>query len=169
LPADAPSSLTVARAGGGISINAIPAEAWFEVDVRSEAPVALPPLEHAVRSAASVAIARGGGGKGSLTLEITVIGDRPAGAVAADAFLVRAAAAATAHVGESPELVASSTDANVPLALGVPAIAIGGGGESGGTHTTAEWYRDVGSAQGIERALLTVLLACRYSPPSTSE
>src|SRR5690606_41432727 len=71
--------------------------------------------------------------------------------------LVRAARAATRFVGYAPELVASSTDANVPIALGIPAIAMGAGGESGGTHTLDEWYANDGGVEGLERALLTVL------------
>ncbi|HSL69144.1 MAG TPA: hypothetical protein VK864_02835, partial [Longimicrobiales bacterium] len=59
------------------------------------------------------------------------------------------------------ELVASSTDANVPIALGIPAIAMGAGGESGGTHTTDEWYSNEGGPEGLERVLLTLLGTAR--------
>ena len=59
-------------------------------------------------------------------------------------------------LGDTPELVASSTDANTPIALGIPAITIGAGGESGGTHSTDEWYANEGGAEGIERAFLVI-------------
>jgi hypothetical protein len=72
---------------------------------------------------------------------------------------VRLARAATRAIGERPELVASSTDANVPMALGIPSIAIGGGGESGGTHTLGEWYSNERGPDGIVRALLVVAAA----------
>ena len=73
------------------------------------------------------------------------------------AFHVRAAAAATRAVGETPEMVSSSTDANIAMALGIPAIALGAGGEAGGTHTLEEWYSNDKGPEGIERVMLTVL------------
>jgi tripeptide aminopeptidase len=153
---DSPASaLNVTRAGGGISINAIPGDAWFEVDIRSESPDALVLLDEAVRGAITNAVGEGSG----LSAQITVIGDRPAGVTEAGAALVRAAITATEAVGSDFELVASSTDANVPMASGIPAIAIGAGGESGNAHSIAEWYSDTGGATGLERALLAVLLA----------
>ncbi|HEY8470894.1 MAG TPA: M20/M25/M40 family metallo-hydrolase, partial [Longimicrobiales bacterium] len=96
-------------------------------------------------------------GTRALTLELEVIGDRPTGETPPDAALVRAARAATRFIGHTPELVASSTDANVPIALGIPAIAMGAGGESGGMHTVHEWYSNENGVEGLERALLTVL------------
>jgi tripeptide aminopeptidase len=70
---------------------------------------------------------------------------------------VQAAIAATRLLGGVPELAASSTDANVPIALGIPAVAIGAGGRGGGVHTAEEWYENQGGPLGVERALLTVL------------
>jgi tripeptide aminopeptidase len=64
---------------------------------------------------------------------------------------------ATRALGAEPEFVASSTDSNVPLSLGIPAITIGVGGESGGIHTTEEWYENVAGPEGIERTLLIIL------------
>ena len=90
-------------------------------------------------------------------MTIEVIGDRPSGGVPDSAPLVAAAAAATRIVGARPELVASSTDANVPISMGIPAVTLGAGGESGGIHTTGEWYCGRDGAKGVERALLTVL------------
>jgi tripeptide aminopeptidase len=154
-PESPASALNVTRAGGGISINAIPGDAWFEVDARSESPDVLTLLDEAVRGAVAAALGEGSG----LAAEITVIGDRPAGGTAADSALVRAAISATQAVGSRFELVSSSTDANVPMARGIPAIAIGAGGESGNAHSAAEWYSDTGGAAGLERALLAILLA----------
>ncbi|MGH7574336.1 MAG: M20/M25/M40 family metallo-hydrolase, partial [Longimicrobiales bacterium] len=71
--------------------------------------------------------------------------------------IVRAARAATRNVGVRPELIAASTDANVPIALGIPAIALGAGGESGRSHTTDEWFSNERGAEGIQRVLLTLL------------
>ncbi len=153
------SALTVARIGGGTSINTIPAAAWMEIDLRSEVPEALAALEREVRRLVAAALEDEGRGDPALEMDVDVIGDRPSGETPADAPLVRAAAEATRAVGERPELVASSTDANLPISLGVPAIAIGVGGESGGIHTTEEWYADARGALGIERALLVALAA----------
>lgn len=155
------SALTVGRIAGGTGVNVIPEQAWCEIDLRSEDAAALRRLaveaEEALRAA--VAEANDGRRRGTraLSLELEVIGDRPTGATPTDAPLVRAARAATRFIGRTPELVASSTDANVPIALGIPAIAMGAGGESGGTHTLREWYSNEGGVEGIERALLTVL------------
>jgi di/tripeptidase len=88
---------------------------------------------------------------------VRVIGDRPSGATPVQSALVHAARAATRFLGQRIELVASSTDANVPIALGIPAIALGAGGASGRTHTTEEWYSNERGPEGIERALLTAL------------
>ena len=72
-------------------------------------------------------------------------------------MLVQAAVAATRALGGEPELIPSSTDANLPMALGIPAIAFGAGGKAGKAHTLAEWYENVDGPKGIERGLLTIL------------
>jgi tripeptide aminopeptidase len=157
------SSLTVARIGGGRSVNAIPEDAWMELDLRSEVPGVLGRMEDEVRAVLARAaeaqnVARRAGTP-PLRLRVEVIGDRPSGETAAMHPLVRAAASITASLGAPPELVGSSTDANVPMALGIPSIAIGVGGDSGGIHTLDEWYANDGGALGVERALLVVLAA----------
>lgn len=163
VPADPRTTLTVARAGGGTSINAIPAEAWLEIDLRSEATEPLRRLERQVRRLASDAVTAENRGRRrrSAALRATwePIGDRPGGVLDANAPLVRAAREVTGLFDVRAELAASSTDANVPIALGVPAVTIGAGGESGGIHTTEEWYGNEGGAAGVERALLLVLAA----------
>ncbi|MEX2285330.1 MAG: M20/M25/M40 family metallo-hydrolase [Gemmatimonadota bacterium] len=154
-------TLTVARIGGGTSVNAIPADAWLEIDLRSEAGSALLDVEDKVRRIVAEAAEQTNGqrrrGTPALQLEIRLIGDRPTGETPVNSGVIRAARAATRVIGEHAELVASSTDANVPIALGIPAIAIGAGGESGGTHTLDEWYVNDGGVEGIERALLTLV------------
>ena len=157
------SALTVARIGGGSSVNAIPGDGWMELDMRSEVPGVLGRMEDEVRTALTRAVeaentARRHGTQ-PLRANVQVIGDRPSGETPAEHPLVRAAAAITASLGAGPELVGSSTDANVPMALGIPSIAIGVGGDSGGIHTLDEWYANDGGALGVERALLVVLAA----------
>ncbi|HWJ23952.1 MAG TPA: M20/M25/M40 family metallo-hydrolase [Gemmatimonadaceae bacterium] len=162
LPAEPRTTLSVGRIGGGISVNAIPDEAWLEVDLRSTAPAMIDRFEAELRLAARVALAeenaRRARGTPPLTQEIVSIGDRPCGELPADEPLVAAAAAATRLVGRVPELSTASTDANVPISLGVPAVAIGAGGRGGDAHTTAEWFDNTDGTLGIGRAL-TILVA----------
>ena len=163
LPDPARTSLMVARIGGGTSINAIPDGAWMEIDMRSEIPGALGEMEAGVRGVVARVVEEENAGRRAgtdpLRHAVKVIGDRPSGETPPRAALVRAASAVTAALGARPELVGSSTDANVPMALGIPSIAIGVGGDSGGIHTTDEWYSNENGALGVERALLIVLSA----------
>lgn len=160
-PRDTRSTLNVGRIGGGTSINTIPADAWLELDLRSEESHALAELETRARAAIEKAVAEANrlrrAGTEALDLRVDLVGDRPAGLTPPGTPLVRAAWAATAYLGEAPELVASSTDANMPISLGIPAITLGAGGRSGGAHTTDEWYENEGGVAGLERLLLTVL------------
>ena len=93
-----------------------------------------------------------------LALDITTIGLRPAGATARESPLVQAALCATRAFDVEPKLVASSTDANLPMSLGIPAITLGAGGTTGGAHSLEEWYRNTGGPEGVCRALYTALL-----------
>jgi tripeptide aminopeptidase len=163
LPHPGRSALTVARIGGGTSINAIPDAAWMELDLRSEAPGTLGEMEAEVRrvleSAVEAENAARRAGTEPLACRVEVIGDRPSGETPPKSPLVQAAAEVTRGLGIAPELVGSSTDANVPMALGIPSIAIGVGGGSGGIHTVDEWYSNENGALGLERTLLIVLAA----------
>jgi tripeptide aminopeptidase len=163
LPAKPAWSVNVGRIGGGTSINAIPEDAWFELDLRSEDPATLDRLDadamDGVRMAARDVNAHRRRGSTALHADIALIGRRPAGETPMEHRLVQAARGATHYIGRRAELVASSTDANVPMSLGIPSIAIGGGGESGGMHTLGEWYENTAGADGIVRALLTIVAA----------
>lgn len=156
------TTLSVGRWSGGTSVNAIPQDAWVELEVRSQSVGELDRLDARIRQSAYDALAdvnRNTNGRGRAELAIEVIGDRPAGATDSEEPLVRAALAATRAVGAEPELAVSSTDANIPMSLGIPAVTMGAGGEAGLAHTTDEWYRNEGGPEGILRALLTVLRA----------
>ncbi len=162
LPRSPRTTLSVCRIGGGISVNAIPDEAWLEVDLRSSSTETLTRCEGDVRLAIQAALreenARRTSGTAPLSHTVETIGDRPCGEVDADHVLVRAAVQATRAIGRNPGLAIASTDANVPISLGVPAIAIGAGGRGGGVHTSGEWYDNTDGALGVARAL-TVLVA----------
>lgn len=167
LPAAPRTTLTVARAGGGTAVNTIPADAWCEVDLRSEDSAA---LERAGREVA-LAFRHGleaanrvrAGGTPPLSLEVTVLGERPCGETPAAHPLVRAAVAATERLGVTPTLAAASTDANVPISLGVPAVALGAGGSGGDAHLPTEWYENERGADGIVRALAVALAAAQLT------
>ncbi len=157
LPKKPRTVLTAARHGGGTSINAIPADSWVELDLRSEDDALLgvtePRLRDALQSSVAAEEARA---EGRLNITFELIGERPAGAIDTSHPLVQAATSATLALDVEPQYAVSSTDANVPLALGIPSIAIGGGGDSGDTHTVNEWFRDVDGAAGPTR-LLSIL------------
>jgi tripeptide aminopeptidase len=157
------------RIAGGTSVNAIPEEAWIEVEVRGERAVDLDALdaqlcatfEEALREANLVHFRAGPDGRDPTvraTLSFEMIGDRPAGATPASDLLVGASVAATRALDLPVELAASSTDANVPMSLGIPAITLGAGGEARGAHTLSEWYRNNFGPEGIVRAVLTLLV-----------
>jgi tripeptide aminopeptidase len=154
------TSVAVGRLGGGTSVNAIPSEAWAEIDLRSDRGSALAALEEECRAILAAAVreeidtARR---DLPLVLDVEKIGDRPCGVTPATEPLVEAALAATRLLGAVADLTASSTDANVPISLGIPAVAMGAGGRAGGVHTEDEWFENHSGALGIERALLTVL------------
>ncbi len=154
LPDDPRTTLTVARHAGGTSINAIPAESWVEIDLRSEDEPTLHLVESRMREALHASItAEHARADGALTVDVTVIGERPAGRLPTSHPLVEAAKQATRDLGAEPECTVSSTDANVPLAAGVPAIAIGAGGRSANTHTRNEWFENTDGASGALRLL----------------
>lgn len=162
LPTAPRTVLTVARIGGGSAINAIPGDGWLEVDLRSTSGAELERLDADIRRCARQVLDVHNQGRRPdsplLQMAVEVIGDRPSGAIASDAFLAHAAFDATRLVGRTPESAVASTDANIPLHLGLPAIALGAGGRGGEVHTTREWYENRDGALGLVRAM-TVLAA----------
>lgn len=155
------SSFSVGRIDGGTGINVIPSEAFADVDIRSEDGGEIARIDAALRTAVQDAVQGANAARREnspeLTFTIAGIGDRPGGDTSADADLVRYAWEATRYCGGTPDLASSSTDANVAMSRGVPAIAIGAGGEAGGMHTTAEWYENTDGAAGLKRLLLLAL------------
>ena len=164
-------TLSVTRTGGGLSVNAIPASAWLEVDLRSTAGALLEHYTGTVHRLAERAAreenAERAPGSPPLTVRVTVIGDRPGGEIEATAPLVALARAATRLVGRRAELGAASTDANVPLGLGIPAVAIGAGGMGGDAHTPGEWYENEDGWLGVARALTIVVSLAGLAEPVT--
>jgi acetylornithine deacetylase/succinyl-diaminopimelate desuccinylase-like protein len=158
------SSFSVGRIEGGTGINVIPVEAFAEIDIRSEDQREITRIMHVLEHAVASAISECNDGRKEgtqpLTHEILTIGNRPGGMTPAESRIVRVAWDATRYVDTVPELTSSSTDANVPMSLGVPAIAIGAGGDAGGMHTTEEWYSNENGTAGLKRLLLLALTLC---------
>lgn len=165
MPRDPRTTLSVGRIGGGISVNTIPDHAWLEIDLRSTDPSMLDRYERELRGAVRAACEEENGrrGRGTPPLGATIepIGSRPCGVTDADHPLVRAAFDATRLVGRDPELATASTDANIPINLGIPAIAIGAGGRGGDVHTASEWFDNVDGPRGVARALTILTAATR--------
>jgi di/tripeptidase len=163
LPASPRTTVSVGRIGGGLSVNSIPDSAWLEIDLRSTSRAQLEHFEQAIRqialSAATEENAKRAVGARALAATIEMIGTRPCGETPAEHGLVRAALEATRLVGREPDLALASTDANVPISQGIPAIAIGAGGRGGDAHTHTEWFDNVHGTVGVARALTIVMAA----------
>jgi tripeptide aminopeptidase len=163
LPTAPRCSASVVRIGGGSGLNTIPQDAWLELDLRSESESALDGMVAGVSQSLGKALdevnCRRTANTQPLTLELVPLGTRPSGETPAAHQLVRAAVAATRFIGQTPELAAASTDANVAIAHGVPGIALGAGGRGGDPHLPTEWYENTGGPEGIFRLLLTALAA----------
>jgi tripeptide aminopeptidase len=148
---------------GGSSINSIPTLARTKVDIRSENPAKLDEIAALLTSAVEQALEaeneRATGGK--VTAKIKEIGSRPGGCLADDAYILQAVRAVDSHLSIRSHLDCASTDANVPLSMGLPAISIGAGGRGGGAHTPQEWFHPDGRELGLKRVLLVLFLLLR--------
>jgi len=155
------TTFNVGRIEGGSGVNVIPREARMDVDLRSESPVELGRLDaffrRAAREAAEDENAARRSGTPPLEVDVRLIGDRPGGATPPEQTLVRLAVEATRVLGTRPFLDCSSTDSNIAISRGLPAVTIGAGGTSGNTHTLDEWYDPAGRDLGLKRALLIAL------------
>jgi len=154
------ATFSVGRIGGGTSINSIPFTSWMEVDMRSSDPAKLAELDAAFQSAMQDALEVENERRrenDALTVEITSVGKRPAGSTELNSSLVQNAGAAVALMGLEPEFTASSTDANIPMSLGVPAITISRGGVSKNAHAPNESWEDKDSHIAIQAALLLLV------------
>jgi tripeptide aminopeptidase len=163
VPASPKTTFNVGRVGGGTSVNSIPFEAWIEVDLRSEEASALAELDGRVRKAIDAAVVAENARwqhASKVTVEVELVGDRPAGRTADTSDIVRTAGSVLTALRLPVALKTSSTDANVPMALSVPAITIGGGGIGTGAHSLDESFDVTGGVDGLRQAiLLAVALA----------
>ena len=166
VPESPRTSFNIGEIEGGTSVNSIPARAQMKVDLRSESDMELGKIESFLRDSVQsgideeMAAARDrgmAGGTTTLDLKISVLGVRPAGELPENSPLLAALLAADTRLGNRSRRERSSTDANIPLSVGIHAISIGAGGRSGGAHTTEEWFEPIGRELGLQRVALTLL------------
>jgi acetylornithine deacetylase/succinyl-diaminopimelate desuccinylase-like protein len=157
------SSVNVGLIEGGSGVNAIAQSARAKVDIRSESNERMDALvdilTSAVESARDQENQRASGAR--VTVRTREIGSRPAATLPESAAILHFVRAVDGHLGIRSHVDCSSTDANIPLSLGIPAVAIGAGGIGGGAHTTGEWFSPDGRDLGLKRILLTLLLLMR--------
>jgi acetylornithine deacetylase/succinyl-diaminopimelate desuccinylase-like protein len=152
-------------------VNAIPESAQASIDFRSTSPEQLVRLEVALYRAVEDAVDEcnaqaksiAGDKRGLLAFTIDLIGDRPAAQLPDDSPLLAALRAVDRHLGLRTEQRLGSTDANIPLSLGVPALSLGAGGDGGGAHTLAEWYSAKDRETGLKRVLLLALAMTEWA------
>jgi acetylornithine deacetylase/succinyl-diaminopimelate desuccinylase-like protein len=164
VPQNPKTTFNVGRVGGGTSINAIPFEAWMEVDMRSADKASLESLHEkfkaALREAADEENKRWPG-RGAVTVSPEMVGVRPPGRTPADSAIVLTAIAASKPFGFTGQPGEGSTDSNVPMNLNIPAMTIGGGGHGSGAHALTEAFETKDSWLGTQRALLLAVALAR--------
>nr|WP_246312397.1 M20/M25/M40 family metallo-hydrolase [Aquabacterium terrae] len=153
------TTFTVGTIAGGTSVNTISPDARMAIDIRSEQMESLLATEKKILATVDEAVAEENRrwGTTALSASTKLIGDRPAGRTPVDSVIVEAAIRANTAFERKSALIGGSTDANVPMALGIPAIIIGGGGKSGGFHSLAEWIDLTDAWKGAQSSLVTVL------------
>jgi acetylornithine deacetylase/succinyl-diaminopimelate desuccinylase-like protein len=165
------SSVNVGLIEGGSGVNAIAQAARCKVDIRSESNARMEELVDVLASAVERArdLENQRQTAGRVTVKTREIGSRPAAVLPERAPILRYVRAVDAHLGIRSHVDCSSTDANLPLSMGIPSIAIGAGGQGGGAHTSAEWFNPEGRDLGLKRILLSLLMQMRTLAGSKGE
>lgn len=169
VPSAPRTTFNLGQVEGGTSVNSIPFEAKLKVDLRSESEDEIARLETALRECMAAGVKdemdnATDRSRGRLDWKINLIGSRPAGELPSDSPLLGALRAADEFLGNNSRIERSSTDANIPLSLGIDAIAIGAGGNGGGAHSLEEWYEPAGREVGLKRVLVTLLGVSGLAP-----
>lgn len=169
VPATPRTTFNIGQIEGGTSVNSIPHEAKLKVDLRSENEDEISRLESALRDCVATGVKdevdnSRERSRGKLEWKINRIGSRPGGELPEGSALLVALRAADEYVGNHSRVERSSTDANIPLSLGIEALALGAGGNGGGAHSLQEWYEPAGRDMGLKRVLLTLLGVAGLAP-----
>jgi acetylornithine deacetylase/succinyl-diaminopimelate desuccinylase-like protein len=171
LPEEPRTTLNLGTILGGTSVNSIPESAQASIDFRSTGADQLLRLEVALHRAVEDAVEHANASakarsRGVLSFAISKIGDRPAACLPGDSPLLDTLRAVDRHLGLRTDLRLGSTDANIPLSLGVQALSMGAGGDGGGAHTKAEWYSAKNREVGLRRVLLLTLAMIEWAAES---
>jgi tripeptide aminopeptidase len=175
LPAEPRSSFNFGLIEGGTSINSIPVEARAKLDLRSESPARIDEMAAMLTESLERALEEENGSAPArhapprVTAKVREIGSRPGGSIAPGDPLLAHVAAVDKHLGIRAHLDTASTDANIPLSIGIPAISIGAGGHGGGAHTPSEWFHPEGRETGLRRVLLLLSLLMADLDPRIPE
>ena len=164
VPANPKTTFNVGRVGGGTSVNAIPFEAWMEVDMRSADVASLKSLDDKFNAAVRSAVEeenRRWNNRGMVSVSPELVGLRPAGQTPADSPIVKTALAVSHALGFEESLHEGSTDSNIPMNLHIPAITISGGGRGTGAHSLGETFDTTDSWRGTQRAILLAIALAR--------
>jgi tripeptide aminopeptidase len=168
VPDEPRSSFNFGVIEGGTSVNSIPSSASVKIDLRSEEESELAKMEAALREAMQNGMREEITATNSLgdalQLNFRSVGARPAGKLPDNSPLLGTVRSVDQYLGIRSRLERSSTDANIPLSQGIPAIALGGGGKGGGSHTLAEWYDPAGRELGLKRLVLITLALAGVQP-----
>ncbi len=154
------TSYNVGIIGGGTSINSIPFKSSMQIDIRSVEPYRLDDMEEILFNSMQTALKDQNEMKRSgpdLKLTINKIGNRPSGRVDESVPLIQRTIAATQYMGVEPRLTIGSTNSNIPISIGVPAVTIGRGGDGSGAHSLDEWWLNKDGYKSIQLALLILL------------
>jgi acetylornithine deacetylase/succinyl-diaminopimelate desuccinylase-like protein len=170
LPEKPSTTLNLGTIHGGTSVNSIPESATASIDFRSTDPAELLRLEVALHRAVEDAVDQTNAAKhltarnrGPLSFTIKKIGDRPAAQLPGDSPILEVLRAVDRHLGIQTDLRLGSTDANIPIARGIPSLSMGAGGDGGGAHTIAEWYSDKDRETGLRRILLLTIAMTEWA------
>ena len=164
VPTNPKTTFNVGRVGGGTSVNAIPFEAWMEVDMRSADVRSLKTLDEEFQTAIRAAVDEENkrwNNRGAVSVSPELVGLRPAGQTPEGSPIVQTALAVARTLGLEESLREGSTDANVGMNMSIPAITIGGGGSGSGAHSLGETYNTTDSWKGTQRALLLAIALAR--------
>ena len=164
VPQNPKTTFNVGRVNGGTSVNSIAFEAWFEVDLRSETMVALEALRDQFTAAVNAGVNEENirwNNRAAVSAEMELVGFRPAGQTADDSAIARIARASVVAMGGIPAFDSGSTDSNLPMQLGIPALTLRGGGNNRGAHSLDETFDTTDAHLGPQTILLTVVALAR--------
>lgn len=169
VPPNPKTTFNVGVVGGGTSVNSIPVDVFMDVDMRSESPLELTKLDATFKRLVAEAVAEENAvrstAQGTVTADVKLIGDRPSGTTGTDTMLIQTVTSVVKSYGLTPSYSTSSTDSNIPISMGIPAVTIGHGGRGGRVHSLDEWTDvEKGGAVKAAEVALAIMLATAGTP-----